>query len=187
MKAKDFRKKAWSTLKNNWGVAILVVIIHALIIGCAEIIPIVALLIAGPLTLGAVIVFTNLIRGESIEVSQLFKGFDNYGKAVILDIVNSIFVLLWSLLLVVPGIVKYYSYSMSFYILRDNPEMNQAEARAASIKMMQGNKWKLFCLHFSFIGWILLSILTCGILSLWVVPCMITAEAAFYENLKAAE
>ena len=186
MKAKDFRKKAWSTLKGNWGVAILTVLLQAIIIGASEVFPVVALLVTGPLTLGLVIVFTNLVRGEKATVSQLFNGFGNFGKSIILDLLNTIFVMLWSILLVVPGLIKYYSYSMSFYILRDNPEMTQAQARKASIQLMKGNKWKLFCLHFSFIGWILLSALTFGILFIWVLPAMITAEAAFYENLKAA-
>jgi uncharacterized membrane protein len=187
MNAKDLRKKAWSALKGNWGVAILVVLLQSVIIGFSGIIPIAALFVTGPLTLGLTIAFTNLIRGEKPSVSQLFSGFGNFGKTIVLDLLNTIFTMLWSLLLVVPGIIKHYAYSMSFYILRDNPDMSQAEARKASIKMMQGNKWKLFCLHFSFIGWILLSSLTFGILLIWVIPYMFAAEAAFYENLKAAE
>ena len=74
---------------------------------------------------------------------------------------------------------------MSYYILKDNPGMDANEARKASIEMMKGHKWQLFCLEFSFIGWIILSILTFGILTLWVGPYMETAKAAFYEELKA--
>ena len=94
---------------------------------------------------------------------------------------------LWSLLFVIPGIIATYSYSMSFYILRDNPDMDANAARKASIEMMKGNKWKLFCLELSFIGWMLLSMLTFGILLLWVGPYMETAKAAFYEELKAKQ
>ena len=76
---------------------------------------------------------------------------------------------------------------MSYYILKDNPNMSGDEARKASIEMMKGHKWELFCLEFSYIGWILLSILTFGILTLWVNPYMEVAKVAFYENLKNSQ
>lgn len=189
MRAKDFRAKAWSSLKGNWGVAVLVFLVNSIVLGACGVIPavgaLISLVISGPMTLGVVTVYTNLIRGEKAEVGQLFDGFKNFVNAFVLYLVNNIFIALWSLLLIVPGIIKTYAYSMSFYILRDNPEMTQAEARKASIEMMQGNKWRLFCLELSFIGWILLSILTFGILMFWVAPYMQTAIAAFYEDLKA--
>lgn len=189
MRAKDFRAKAWSSLKGNWGVAVLVFLVNSIVLGACGVIPavgaLISLVISGPMTLGVVTVYTNLIRGEKAEVGQLFDGFKNFVNAFVLYLVNNIFIALWSLLLIVPGIIKTYAYSMSFYILRDNPEMTQAEARKASIEMMQGNKWRLFCLELSFIGWILLSILTLGILMFWVAPYMQTAIAAFYEDLKA--
>ena len=79
-----------------------------------------------------------------------------------------------------------YAYSMSYYILKDNPELSANEARKQSIEMMRGNKWRLFCLDFSFIGWSLLSMFTFGILMLWVTPVMQASHAAFYESLKPA-
>lgn len=189
MRAKDLRAKAWSSLKGKWGVAVLVFLVNSIVLGACGVIPavgaLISLVISGPMTLGVVTVYTNLIRGEKAEVGQLFDGFKNFVNAFVLYLVNNIFVFLWSLLLIVPGIIKGYAYSMSFYILRDNPEMTQAEARKASIEMMQGNKWRLFCLELSFIGWILLSMLTFGILMFWVAPYMETAVAAFYEDLKA--
>lgn len=189
MRAKDFRAKAWSSLKGKWGVAVLVFLVNSIVLGACGVIPavgaLISLVISGPMTLGVVTVYTNLIRGEKAEVGQLFDGFKNFVNAFVLYLVNNIFIALWSLLLIVPGIIKTYAYSMSFYILRDNPEMTQAEARKASIEMMQGNKWRLFCLELSFIGWILLSMLTLGILMFWVAPYMQTAIAAFYEDLKA--
>lgn len=185
MRAKDLRAKAWSSLKGNWGVAVLAFLVSGIVLGVCSMIPLAGLIISGPIVLGLIIVYTNLVRGEKAEVGQLFDGFKNFVNAFVLYLVNNIFVFLWSLLLFVPGIIKLYAYSMSFYILRDNPEMTQAEARKASIEMMQGNKWRLFCLELSFIGWILLSMLTLGILMFWVAPYMETAVAAFYEDLKA--
>jgi uncharacterized membrane protein len=75
---------------------------------------------------------------------------------------------------------------MTLFILKDNPEMSATDAITESRRMMNGNKWRLFCLDFSFIGWILLSALTCGILYILVYPYMYAARAAFYESLKGA-
>ena len=100
------------------------------------------------------------------------------------SVLYNVFLALWSMLFIIPGIVKYYSYSMTFYILRDNPDMLANDAITASRQMMNGHKLRLFCLHLSFIGWILLSVLTLGIGLLFVFPYMQTAQAAFYEDLR---
>ena len=190
MKARDFRAKAWAACKGNWGVAILSIIIVGIISGICGVIPavgsLITLVITGPLMLGLVVVFSKLIKGEKAEIVDLFDGFKNFVNSFLLYILNSLFTLLWSLLFVIPGIVMSYAYSMSFYILKDNPELSANEARKQSIEMMRGNKWRLFCLDFSFIGWALLSILTFGILMLWVSPVMEASHAAFYESLKPA-
>lgn len=86
-----------------------------------------------------------------------------------------------------PGIIKALSYSMSWYILCDDPKVGANAARKRSMELMRGHKWKLFCLSLSFIGWWLLCILTLGILSLWVVPYQQTALAHFYRSLTDAE
>ena len=190
MKARDFRAKAWAACKGNWGVAILSIIIVGIITGICGVIPtvgsLISLVITGPLTLGLVVVFSKLIKGEKAEIANVFDGFKNFVNSFLLYILNSIFTFLWSLLFVIPGIVMSYAYSMSYYILKDNPELSANEARKQSIEMMRGNKWRLFCLDFSFIGWALLSILTFGILMLWVSPVMEASHAAFYESLKPA-
>ena len=174
MKARDFRAKAWAACKGNWGVAILSLIIVSIITGICGVIPavgsLITLVITGPLMLGLAVVFSKLIQGEKAEIANLFDGFKNFVNSFLLYILNSLFTVLWSLLFVIPGIVMSYAYSMSFYILKDNPELSANEARKQSIEMMRGNKWRLFCLDLSFIGWVLLSILTLGILMLWVSP-----------------
>lgn len=76
---------------------------------------------------------------------------------------------------------------MSYYVLADNPEISANEARKRSMQIMRGNKWRLFCLDFSFIGWWLLTVLTLGILSFWIQPYKESACAAFYSRLIAAE
>ncbi|MPN61797.1 hypothetical protein SDC9_209541 [bioreactor metagenome] len=93
----------------------------------------------------------------------------------------TIFVILWSLLLIVPGIIAAIRYSMCFYILADNPDIGIMEALNESKRMMRGNKWKYFCLNLSFIGWGLLCICTVGIGFLWLTPYVETSVIAFYD------
>lgn len=184
LKAKDFRKQAWNSLSGLWGTMVIINIVLVLITGASGIIPIVNLLISGPLALGATQIYMSVIRkNRKPEIGQLFDGFSNFTNAFILYILNAILIWLWSLLFIIPGIVKSYSYSMSVYILADNPDISPNDARKKSMQMMKGNKWRLFCLDFSFIGWDLLCIITCGILSFWITPYREAAYAAFYQNL----
>ena len=93
---------------------------------------------------------------------------------------TSLFVTLWSLLFIIPGIIASYRYALAPYLMTENPEIGVMEAISRSKELMRGNKARLFCLQFSFLGWILLCILTLGIGSLWLSPYMKAAEAAFY-------
>ncbi|MBE6620456.1 MAG: DUF975 family protein [Ruminococcaceae bacterium] len=185
MFAKDYRRQAWGRLSGNWGVAILAYLLYSLIIGALSTTGIGSLILAGPLYAGLIAVFVQLARTGSTKIEGMFenltKGFVN---KMLTYILVQVYTFLWALLFIIPGIVKGYSYSMAFYIMNDNPEMGANEAITRSREMMNGHKWQLFCLHFSFIGWILLSILTFGILTIFVAPYMQAAEAEFYENLK---
>lgn len=192
MFAKDYRNKAWAALKGNWGVMVVIYLIYTAITAVCGVIPtvgaVIALLIGGPLVVGFCGAALKVLRGETPEIVDLFDWFKvDFVNAFLLHLLNSIFIALWSLLFFIPGIVKSLSYSMSYYILRDNPGMTHSQARKASMVMMEGHKWRLFCLQFSFIGWMLLSGLTFGILLFWVAPYMQTATAAFYESLKAEQ
>ena len=100
------------------------------------------------------------------------------------NFVCDLFISLWTLLLIVPGIIKSLSYSMTVYIAIDDPKIGTLDAITKSRQMMNGYKWKLFCLNLSYIGWILLCILTLGILSFWVDPKMHQAQYQFYLNIK---
>ncbi len=184
MKARDLRKAAWGKLSGNWATIVIAYLLMSLIIGalCATFVG--ELIIAGPLVLGFSMMILNIVRGNKIAIENLFDGFKNFVQALILYLLNTVFIALWSLLFVIPGIIASYRYSMSYYILNDNPNMSADEARKASIEMMKGHKWQLFCLHLSFIGWILLCLLTFGILSFWVEPYIETANAEFYESIK---
>ncbi len=140
----------------------------------------VTFIIGGVIELGYCRFNKNLINGTNPQFSDLFSQFNMFGKAFGLRIVTSIFIFLWTLLLIIPGIVASYRYSMAFYIMNDNPSIDIMEAIRQSKALMQGNKGRLFCLHLSFIGWALLSILSCGIGFLWLAPYISASEAAFY-------
>jgi uncharacterized membrane protein len=101
-----------------------------------------------------------------------------------LFLLEAVFIALWSCLLIVPGIVKFFSYSMAYYILRDNPDMSALDAITASRNMMNGYKGKLFGLYLSFIGWWFLCLFSFGVGYLWLTPYISLSCANFYEDLK---
>lgn len=191
MKAKDYRKAAWRKIgeHNNWGMLAVITLVYSLITGaCGGLswigIGAVALLIlGGPLAVGYAITAKKAMDGETVKIDALFDGFKDFTRTLVLYLLNTIFVFLWTLLLIVPGIIKSYSYSMSYYILIDNPDLSSDEARKKSMEMMKGHKWKLFCLDLSFIGWGILCVLTFGILSFWIQPYQECARVEFYNNL----
>ncbi len=141
--------------------------------------------ITPPLSLGLVMVFLNVTYGDEPLVATLFEPFKkNFGKAVILTLLVGLFVILWSLLFIIPGIVMGYAYSQSFYILAENPDMTPMECIKASKAMMKGRKMDMFVLELSFIPWILLVIVTCGIASIYVSPYMTLTLTNFYHRIK---
>lgn len=193
-RAKDFRQAAWEDQRGKWGTMALIAFVSTLITGACGLLAyidyylgilgsIALLLIGGALSLGmAFAVLTTARRGEP-RVEMLFSGFRRFGASLALYLLIAVFTFLWTLLLIIPGIIKAYSYSMSYFILVDCPEMPANQARKQSMALMQGHKWRLFCLDLSFIGWWLLCILTLGILSFWVLPYQQTARAKFYQDL----
>ena len=187
LRARDFRTQARTALSGNWGVAILTWLIAGIIVGAAGSTVIGSILLVGPMTVGLAGVFLLLIRRKKAEIVNVFDGFKNFVNALLGGLLYTIFLSLWTMLFIIPGIIKSYSYAMTFYILSDHPELDGMEAITRSRQMMKGNKWRLFCLDFSFIGWVLLCVLTFGILFLYVGPYMDAAHAAFYQSLKGEE
>lgn len=185
MCAKDFRRQAWQALSGRWGTMVVIGLLYALLTAVLAYTFIGSLLFSGVLMIGFCSATLSLLRTGDARAEYLLDGFkENLTNALVASVLYNVYIALWTLLFVIPGIVKTYSYAMTFYILRDNPNMPANDAITESRRMMDGNKLRLFCLHLSFIGWILLSALTLGILTLWVVPYMQTAQAAFYEALK---
>ena len=144
---------------------------------------IVSLLISGPFMYSLIYVAENVYYRSKVSVGDIFVGFKKLGGTLVIYLLTSLFTFLWSLLFIIPGIIKSYSYSMAMYVYKDHPELSAKECINLSKQMMDGHKWDLFCLHISYFGWILLSILTCGILFLWVRPKMQQAEYLFYKEV----
>jgi uncharacterized membrane protein len=149
-----------------------------------NILTIAVLLVAGPFALGFAGFFLKRLRGEQIAVENIFDGFKRFFPSFLLWFFTTLFTVLWSLLLVIPGIVKALGYSMAFYIMYDDPEIKPLEALKKSQIMMKGYKTQYFLLELSFIGWMILAALPFGIGFLWLYPYMNLSIANFYENLK---
>ena len=173
---------------NPWLMMTVVGIIVSAIIGIAgsASMGIVALIVAGPLTYGFQGVTLACARGLEWRIEHTFNGFIRaFGESVVLYLLQNLFIALWSLLFVIPGIVKTYSYAMSYYIANDNPTLGANECITRSRAMMRGHKFQLFCLDLSFIGWYILGSLCLGLGTLFVVPYHEVARANFYADLKA--
>lgn len=126
-----------------------------------------------------------LVTGDNNLVPNAFHiAFSNYWHKVWAMLWAYILTVLWSLLFIIPGIIKSFSYAMTPYILVDNPELTASEAIHRSRMMMKGHKFDLFYLYLSFIGWFFLAIMTMGVGFLWLTPYIQTAEASFYEEIK---
>lgn len=126
-------------------------------------------------------------RRKEAELGTLFGYFPHWKNAAITHLLETVRVILWSLLFIIPGIIASYSYAMTGYILAENPELTPKEVLQRSNEMMSGNRWRLFCLQFSFIGWAILSSLTLGIGNLWLTPYKQAATAAFYREVSGTE
>ena len=138
-----------------------------------------------PFTIAASGYYLNHIRGFNPEWKSLYKeGIDNYGSYLVTGVLVNVFTFLWSLLFVVPGIIKSLAYSQAKYVIHDNPRLKGKEAIEISKRMTNGFKGDLFSMYLSFIGWYILVGLTGGILSIYVTPYVETTAAMYYENLK---
>ncbi len=206
----ELKDKALNDLKGNWTQPVLATLVYLLIACIFGIDPsafnssnvgmqqnftvwsgirfLVSLFFIMPMSYSYMLLFLDFIRGEKEKiVGKMFGFFKDYGRSFGITFMVYLYIFLWSLLLVIPGLIKALAYSMSYYISKDHPEYSIDECIEASKRMMDGHKWELFVLYLSFIGWILLSILTLGIGFLWLAPYMDTTIAHYYEELKAEQ
>lgn len=142
---------------------------------------VVVLIIGGAVRQGLCQFNINLIKKDApAEFNVLFSKFSNLGKCLLLNLATGLLIFAWSLLLIIPGIIAAYRYAMAPYIMAQNPDIGVMDAIGQSKELMRGHKGRLFWLSLTFIGWVLLSVLTFGIGFLWLNPYMEAAQAAFY-------
>lgn len=196
------KNRALGNLQGNWADAAIVTLVFYFIsliltqgvsafIGNDEArlsFALLSALVCIPLSWGFAVMFLDFIRGGRLAVGKLFDGYrSSWLRIFTTYLLMEIYILLWTLLLIVPGIIKSLSYGLTFFILKDNPELSNNAAIEKSMRMMEGHKMELFILYLSFIGWFLLSLLTLGLGFLFLVPYIYTTLAHFYEQLKEEE
>ena len=184
----ELRAEARVALTDKWVMGAVTTLVFGAVSGAASYIPVVGtILVALPMMYGYSIVMLSVMRGGEMNIGGLFDGFNDFGRIVGTKLLQAIYTFLWTLLLVIPGIIKNYSYAMTDFILKDQPELANNAAIEKSMAMMDGNKMKLFLLDLSFIGWAILCLFTFGIGFLFLQPYVQSAHAAFYEDLKAQQ
>ncbi len=172
---------------NSWLMMLVVCLIVSAIMSMASsaTFGVAVFIVGGPLMYGLQNVTLSCARGLEWKIEHTFRGFsERFSESLVLYLLQTLFIFLWSLLFIIPGIVKTYAYALSFYVARDYPELDAKGCLAESEKLMDGHKWQLFCLDLSFIGWYFVGALCFGIGTLFVTPYHELARANFYAELK---
>ena len=184
----ELKNMAKEQIQGKIGILFLIFLIIAIIGAGSALVPVVgwfaAIVIMPAFNISLCMIFLRLTKNEDISVGDAFKGFNITGKAVWLSIITEVFTFLWSLLLIIPGIVKAFSYAMAPYILADNPELTARESLNESKRIMDGHKFDLFVLQLSFFWWYILGSITFGIAYVYVIPYINATTANFYNSIK---
>lgn len=183
-----YRLQAREHLAGNWGKFALLYLIIGVASFATSMIPFIGtvaqIALTGPISLGITLCMIKLFQGDAVALEDVLDGFKNFLPAFLVYLLMAVFTLLWSLLLIIPGIMAGYSYSMAYYILLENPDLSPIDVIRRSKEMMKGHRMDLFILHLTFFGWYLLNMLTVGIGSLWLLPYVTASTTAFYLDLK---
>ena len=182
-----FREEGWAQLSNRWTPAVITSLLYCIINTMVASVlgsPLGTILVL-PLYYSYYVAFLDNKRtGGEIKIESLFDGYSDFVRVSFTLLLAYLYMLLWTLLFIIPGIIKSISYSQTIYVLKDNPELGYNQAIERSMAMMEGYKWDYFCLLLSFIGWFILICLTMGIASIWVTPYFAATSAHFYEYVK---
>lgn len=193
MNRAELKSAAKSQIKGKIGILFVISLIIGIIYAAASFIlsfitfvgPLILTIIVAPaFTLSLIKVYLNVVSGTKPEVADSFCGFNDFWSAFKVNFLVGLFTFLWSLLFIIPGIVKSFSYSMSMYILAENKGKPALECIRESKDMTNGYKMDLFFLGLSFIGWLLLCSITLGIALIWVAPYMCATYTNAYNFLK---
>jgi uncharacterized membrane protein len=195
MNRAELKSMAKEQIRGNIGILFVVTLVIAAVSGIASallsLIPVVGSLLAAVIvtpafSLSLVRVYLALAKGVKPEAKDAFSGFDDFWSAFKVTFLVGLYTFLWSLLFVIPGIVKGISYSMAMYVLAENKGMSATECINASKEMTNGHKMDLFVLSLSFIGWMILGSITLGIAYIWITPYMQATFTNAYNSLKPA-
>ncbi len=181
----ELMTEAKKSLQGNWGIAIGGMLVYLLVGMGAGFIPLGSIILGGPLALGYIIFNKYIISEEETKIEYLFDGFKNFLPALGTYLLVALFVFLWMLLLIIPGLIMALAYSQALYILSDEPEIGAYEAIQKSRAMMDGYKLKLFGLMLLFMLLSFACLLTFGIGYLFLIPFMQVTMVHFYQDVKA--
>ncbi len=184
----EIRQFASVMLKGNWSMAVLVALVYGVITSFTSCNFPLVLVVYAPMMLGFIKMMLGYVRGtERMEVEGIFSAFDStyYWKSMGLYLLQGIYTFLWTLLFIIPGIVKYCSYFFAPYILADNPTMTAEESICRSMQIMEGHKMQLFMMLLGYVLLATLSSLLLFIPMLWIFPYYQVTLAKFYEEVKA--
>lgn len=192
MNRAELKAAAKQQIKGKIGILFVITLIIGAISGLGSLILnlvpggglISTIIITPAFSLSVVRVYLSLFAGYDVTAKDAFSGFDDFFAAFKVTFLTGLFTFLWSLLFVIPGIIKTFSYSMSLYILAENKGKSARECIKESMEMTNGHKMELFVLGLSFIGWGMLVGITFGIAAIWVIPYMNATYANVYQSLK---
>ncbi len=191
MSGKEMKALARLQIEGKIGSLFLVSFIGNLIASIGSGLPavgvIISFILSAAISLGLIYIHFRVAADPSYRprVKDLFDGFNNFWPFLKVMLLSSLFTFLWSLLFIVPGIIKALAYSQAPYIIAENPNMPAMEALRLSEQMMNGRKTDYFVLNLSFIGWALLAIPTLGLISIWLEPYMQMTMVNFYSDVKS--
>ncbi|MFI3229222.1 MAG: DUF975 family protein [Bacillota bacterium] len=191
----ESKNEAKQSLKGVWNdCAIIALVVGIALAAIATVITfvftfanlVVAIFLTPAIEISVAYIGLNLYRKiKNPQFSDMTEGFKCYSKSLEIGIRKYVVIFLYTLLLIIPGIIKKYAYSFANFIMLDDKDITPKDAIKKSEELTNGNKMDLFLLDLSFIGWYLLSAFTCGILALWIVPYHNIAKVAYYQKLRA--
>ena len=184
MNRAQLKNLAKSQIKGNVLMLALITVIGMGLGYLASMIPVLGLFVMPLMSLCIIYVYLKLANGIKPDISELFNHFDAIWPVFKVYVLTMVFTVLWTMLLVIPGIIKAYAYSQAFYVLAENPGIGAREALRRSEAMMKGHKMEMFMLNISFMGWAILGTFTFGLLYIWLIPYMQATMTNFYNSIK---
>lgn len=200
-----FKQNAKNTLKGNWKVPLLVTLVYIIvtaILVAPEVVAeytynngtvtvsyflstLISTCASGILTFATAYFFLAFAENPAVKFSTFLDGLNHFVKAILAVLWQTLWVFLWTLCFIIPGFIKSISYSQIMYLLAEYPNMKINQAMKLSMKITKGYKWDLFVMYLSFLGWMILNVLTLGLLSFYIIPYYELTLVNAYKFLKA--